>query len=91
MTELRRRMIQDMELRGLKENTQRAYVDAVKDLARHYKRSPDRLSEEELRQYFVGLKDDKLCPACFMRDKIKNKPKGPLVNDSEWAKMAGLK
>ena len=42
-------------------------------------------------QYFVGLKDDKLCPACFMRDKIKNKPKGPLVNDSEWAKMAGLK
>lgn len=55
MTELRRRMIQDMELRGLKENTQRAYVDAVKDLARHYKRSPDRLSEEELRQYFIGL------------------------------------
>jgi site-specific recombinase XerD len=48
-------MIQDMELRGLKENTQRAYVEAVKDLARHYKRSPDLLSEEELRRYFVGL------------------------------------
>ncbi len=31
MTELRRRMIQDMELRALKENTKRAYMDAVKD------------------------------------------------------------
>jgi integrase/recombinase XerD len=50
MTELRRRMIQDMELRGLKENTQKAYVDAVKDLAGHYNRSPDVLSEEELRE-----------------------------------------
>jgi len=40
MTELRSRMIQDMELRSLKENTQKAYVDAVKDLARHYNRSP---------------------------------------------------
>ncbi|MCX6036153.1 MAG: site-specific integrase [Chloroflexi bacterium] len=55
MTELRRRMIQDMELRALKENTKRAYLDAVKDLARHYGRSPDLLSEEELRRYFVNL------------------------------------
>ena len=55
MTELRRRMIQDMELRGLKQNTQKAYVDAVKDLARHYGRSPDLLSEEEIRRYFIHL------------------------------------
>jgi site-specific recombinase XerD len=48
-------MIQDMELRGLKENTQLAYLDSVKDLARHYGRSPDLLSEEELRRYFVHL------------------------------------
>ena len=35
MTELRRRMIQDMELRALKENTKRAYLatSGVKDLA----------------------------------------------------------
>ena len=50
MTELRRRMIQDMELRGLKDNTQKAYLDAVKHLARHYGRSPDLLSEEEIRR-----------------------------------------
>ena len=55
MTNLRCRMIQDMELRGLKPNTQQAYLDAVKDLAQHYGRSPDRLSEEELRRYFIHL------------------------------------
>ncbi len=46
MTELRRRMIQDMKLRKLKPNTQQAYVDAVKDLAQHYGRSPDLLSPD---------------------------------------------
>jgi hypothetical protein len=40
-------MIQDMDARTLKENTKRAYLDAVKDLAWHYGRSPDMLSEEE--------------------------------------------
>jgi integrase/recombinase XerD len=61
MTELRRRMIQDMELRGLKKNTQQAYLDAVKDLARHYNRPPDVLSEEEIRQYFVELTTTRQC------------------------------
>ena len=43
MTVLRRRMIRDMNLRGLAEGTQRAYVEAAKDLARHFNRSPDLL------------------------------------------------
>ena len=67
MTELRRRMIQDMELRGLKENTQKTYVDTVKHLAQHYGRSPDRLSEEELRQHFVCLSKDRRCAKSTLR------------------------
>jgi integrase/recombinase XerD len=55
MTELRRRMIQDMRLRGLAEGTQRAYVKAVRNLARHFNRSPDKLTEDEIRQFFVHL------------------------------------
>ena len=70
MTELRRRMIQDMELRGLKENTQKAYVDAVKDLAGHYNRSPDLLSEEELRQYFVYLTKNRRCSKSTLRVRL---------------------
>ena len=55
MTELRRRMIQDMRLHGLAEGTQRTYLEAVKNLARHYNRSPDQLSEDDIRQFFVHL------------------------------------
>ena len=70
MTELRRRMIQDMELRGLKENTQKAYVDAVKDLAGRYKRSPDLLNEEELREYFVHLTKTRRCSKSTLRVRL---------------------
>jgi len=55
MTELRRRMIQDMRLRGLAAGTQRTYVEAVKVLARHYNRPPDQLREEQIRQFFTHL------------------------------------
>ena len=55
MTELRRRMIEDMRLRALAEATQRTYLAAVANLARHFKRSPARLTEEELRRFFVSL------------------------------------
>jgi len=59
MTQLRQRMIEDMQLRGLSETTQTAYVGAVKQLAGHYGKSPDLISQEELRQYFLYLKNDK--------------------------------
>ena len=43
-------MIEDMQLRGLAERTQGAYVRAVRRLAEYYGRSPDEIGEEELRQ-----------------------------------------
>ncbi len=55
MTELRRRMIQDMELRGFSPKTQEAYVGAVRGLAGFHRRSPDRLSDEEIREFFLHL------------------------------------
>jgi integrase/recombinase XerD len=70
MTELRRRMIQDMELRSLKENTQKAYVDSVKDLAGYYNQSPDLLSEEELRRYFVRLVKVRRCSKSTLRVRL---------------------
>ena len=50
MTVLRQRMIEDMQLRGLLESTQVAYVRAVRRLAEHYGRPPDQITEEELLQ-----------------------------------------
>ena len=58
-THLRQRMIEDMQLWGLAERTQEMYVIVVRQLAEHYSKSPDLITEEELRQYFLYLKNDK--------------------------------
>jgi len=55
MTELRQRMIEDMELHGLAKSTQRLYADAVRQLAKHFNRSPDQLSEDEVRAFLIHL------------------------------------
>ena len=59
MTELRQRMIECLQLRGLSERTQESYVRSVRQLAQHYHKSPDLISEAELRQYFLFLKNVK--------------------------------
>ena len=59
MTELRQRMIECLQLRGLSERTQEAYVRAVRQLAEHYHKSPALITEEELRQYFLFIKNVK--------------------------------
>ena len=50
MTALRRRMIEDMQLAGLSGGTQDRYLTAVAQLAKGYNRSPDQISEEEVRR-----------------------------------------
>lgn len=55
MTPLRQRMLEDMQLRGFSPRTQEAYVHAVRQLAAHFHRPPDRITEDELRQYFLYL------------------------------------
>jgi hypothetical protein len=57
MSRLRVRMIEDMKLAGLAASTQAVYIDAVRRLAAHYRRSPAELSEEEVRAYLVGLRE----------------------------------
>jgi integrase/recombinase XerD len=59
ITALRRRMLEDRQLRGLAPRTQPSYVDAVKHLTQHYRRAPDQVSEDELRPYCLVLINDK--------------------------------
>jgi len=59
MTELQKHMIQDLQLRGFSERTQEMYVRAVRQPAEHYHKSPDLITEEELRQYFLYIKNVK--------------------------------
>ena len=56
---LRQRMSHDLQLAGLSTRTQDAYLRAVRMLADHFRTSPDRLSEQQVRDYFLHLKDDR--------------------------------
>lgn len=55
MTPLRRRMIDDMTLKGLSPHTQRAYLRAVAMLAGHFGKSPDRITKDEVRAFLVHV------------------------------------
>jgi site-specific recombinase XerD len=59
MTPLRQQMIEDMQLRGLSKSTQVAYVRSVRQLAEHYGKLPDQITEQELRQYLLYLRNVK--------------------------------
>jgi site-specific recombinase XerD len=59
MTALRQRYIEDLQLRGLSARTQDSYVRVVRQLAEHYGKSPDVITEEELRQYLLYLKNER--------------------------------
>ncbi len=61
MTTLRMRMDNDLLVRGMAVRTRETYLAAVTRLARHYDRSPDRLSPQEVQAYLVHmLRDEKL-------------------------------
>lgn len=55
MTRLRSKMIDALIVRGRAPETLRAYLHAVEGLAKHYRRSPDRIDEEEVQAYLVSL------------------------------------
>lgn len=59
MSTLRQKMIQDLQLAGLSDETQARYVRSVRQLAEHFRSSPDQLTEKQLREYFLYLKNQK--------------------------------
>ena len=59
MTALRQKMIEDMQLHSFSERTQDSYLRAVRQLAAYFNKPPDQITEEELRQYFLYLKNIK--------------------------------
>lgn len=49
MTPLRKRMIEELQLRNLSEQTIHAYVKAIERFAKHLNASPERLGPERIR------------------------------------------
>ena len=84
MTPLRQRMLEDMQLRGLSARTQGCYVAAVRQLAAHDRTSPASLTDDQLRQYFLYLANEKhvarttatiaLCAIRFLYEQTLHQP-----------------
>jgi len=58
-SELRIQFISQMKLHGLALNTQRSYVTSVKGLAAYYRKSPETLTDEQIRAYFQHIVEDR--------------------------------
>ena len=70
MTLLRQQLIEELVLRGLSERTQEAYVHQVYQLAKFYRRSPDKLSEEQVRQYLFHLASERQLAASTVNQAV---------------------
>ena len=67
MTPLRRRMLEDLQVRNLSVHTQRSYLEQVSRFARHFDKSPAELGPEEIRAYQAYLTNEKkLAPASIV-------------------------
>jgi len=59
MTPLRKRMMEELQLRNLSPITADTYISAVERFARHFNQSPARLGSEQVRQYLLHLMQDR--------------------------------
>lgn len=58
-TPLRERMREDLKLACFSESTQKQYIRAVRMLAEHYGKPPTQLGDDEIRRYFLHLREDR--------------------------------
>jgi integrase/recombinase XerD len=59
MTALRKRMLEELQLRNLSQTTITTYLGAVARFALHFGKSPDQLGPEHVRRYLLHLLHDK--------------------------------
>jgi len=58
MSELRERMIRDLRLAGLEKSTSTEYLRAVRQLAAYHMIRPDQLSERQVEDYLLYVRDE---------------------------------
>jgi site-specific recombinase XerD len=59
MTNLRKRMLEELQRRNYSSETIRSYLFAVKDFATYFGKRPDLLRQEHLRQYQLHLLNER--------------------------------
>jgi integrase/recombinase XerD len=58
MTPLRKRVLDELQLRNLSSATATTYVRAIERFARYYNKSPELMGPDQVRQYLLHLKND---------------------------------
>lgn len=59
MTPLRKRMTEELQLRNLSATTVHTYLSSVERFARYFRKSPETLGAEQVRNYLLHLKNDR--------------------------------
>lgn len=59
MSELRKKMIRDMQLRNFSPKTQQGYLTSVTGLAKYYHQSPEAISPKQIEDYIVHLLNER--------------------------------
>ena len=55
MTRLRKLMLEELQRRNYAQNTVRTYIQIVEKFAKYFRRSPEQLGPEQIREYQVHL------------------------------------
>ena len=63
MGALQTKMIEEMKLRNFSPRTRQSYLAAMIGLVKHYGRSPDQLTQDEIRSYLLHLERRGLSPS----------------------------
>ena len=67
MTHLRTMMLEELQRRNYAANTIDAYLRSVEHFAKHFKRSPDQLTREHLREYQAYLLHERQSSRSFSK------------------------
>lgn len=59
MSELREKMIRDMQLRRFSERTQESYLYGVHCIAKHYMQPPDQLTDRQVQDYILHMLNER--------------------------------
>ena len=59
MSPLRKKMLNDMTVRGLSDNTKNLYIHAVTGLVQHYGRRPDTIEAQQVQDYLLFLHEQR--------------------------------
>jgi len=72
MTELRQKIIRAMDLKNLSPHTKRTYLAAITGLAKHYRQSPEKITDQMIEDYLLHLKTRCWCSHWFMSLRKRN-------------------